>query len=634
MCVLRAARLGPKARLLLATLLLAAPAVLAGIYLAVGGRPPTAGSPQLPERYAFWDAAGSYETDQALARWDDERRITLHTLPFPAWSVPADPSWDEDPYGSQSWTFWYHSLAWLKTPAYGYRTAGGEAYAEQVVDYLFDWIADNPRREPASRRAWYDHAVAIRTDTMVYLHHQLLDGRLDGAQRRILEASLLQHGRVLRSYMDRERFVGHNHNYFHSLSLYQLATHFPELDGADEWRSRARQRIAELMTEMVDQDGVSTEQSATYQLIAISLFTRADAYLIQFDDGFRRAERDLLRKMIEFAALLIRSDGTGPPFGDTAYGNNLEGRLRQLAAEDLLTPWAAHSLADPAERSAGDRPPDLVVLHHSGYVIMRPAGQPETHLFANFGPARRVHGHWDQLGFSYFSRGVDVLVDSGGPYEYGAEGRSQFMAPHAHNTVVIDAETSQSGDAQLLASHDDERISLASGLRRSESGVVHTRSLVMLKEHEVLLVIDELSPEQNGEHSYELMLQLPPDAQLETASGALRAELRDGVTANISLAASAEPRIAVFEGVEGERWLGWVTDGTRSRLAAPTGVAKLSAADAWLVSAVRLERDSPQLGELRREGDRVVLPLVIDGASHVLVVSGDFAELREEAPAP
>jgi hypothetical protein len=654
----RAARRGPGALWLLASVVLAAIVIVIGVYQAVDGTwpgtasspaagatrspgpSPTSGaqstqrSPGTPEQHEFWDAAGGYETEQALARWDDERQITLHTLPFPAWSVPTNPAWDEDPYENQSWTFWYHSLAWLKTPAYGFRTTGHEAYAEQVISYLFDWIEDNPRPEPASRRAWYDHAVAIRTDTMVSLHAQLLEGWLETPQREVLETSLHLHGRVLRAYMDSERFVGHNHNYFHALSLYQLATHFPELEGADEWRSRARLRISELMSEMVDPDGVSTEQSASYQLIAISLFTRADAYLRQFGDGFGGGERDLLLKMVQFAALLIRSDGTGPPFGDTAYRNNLEGRLRQLTTDDLLTPWAAHILAEPAVRSPSNSPPDLVVLPHAGYVIMRPANQSGSHLFADFGLERRVHGHWDQLAFSYFSAGLDVLVDSGGPYEYGARGRGQFMAPHSHNTVVIDGETSQSGDARLLGSHDDARVSMARGLRRSETGVVHTRSLIMLKEHDVLLIVDELSPDRAGQHQYELMLQLPPEAQVNTVPGGLEADLAGTTRANIALRASSEPEIAVYQGLDGERWLGWVTDGTRSRLPAPAVVARLTAGDAWLVSAIRLDRQAPELVDLDRRGEQLELRLVVDGSKLELVIGAQSVELREQLVGP
>ncbi len=73
--------------------------------------------------------------------------------------------------------------------------------------------------------------------------------------------SLETHGQVLDGYVTGKAFRGHNHNLFHSLSLYNLALVFPELRNSSKWLSDARARISWLFPEIVQTDeGVSLEE--------------------------------------------------------------------------------------------------------------------------------------------------------------------------------------------------------------------------------------------------------------------------------------------------------------------------------------------------------------------------------------
>lgn len=201
----------------------------------------------------------------AVADWRRSRTISL--AGHDGWLVPTDPTWHEDPFGDPSWVLQYQSLAWLQTA-----WVAGDRRA--VATLVMDWIKDNP--VSAGGAAWGDHAIAYRTDTLVKLLAEGLASELEPRDLASLVNVLYQQGVALRRFLDDPAWVGHNHNLFHALSLFNLAVAIPQLAHADEWRSRAHQRVNELLSEMVDPiEGISAEQSIAYHFVALDLFVTA-----------------------------------------------------------------------------------------------------------------------------------------------------------------------------------------------------------------------------------------------------------------------------------------------------------------------------------------------------------------------
>jgi heparinase II/III-like protein len=548
-----------------------------------------------PPEDEIWSVeSGGYDRPATRSLWDDGRQVVFGSAaPF---AVPENPTWAENPHHDLTWLRDYHSLRWLNIPASAYLATGDTRYRDQVKFYLLDWIADNPRgRGAPSERSWFDGAVGYRTDLVVDLFAPVLADALTPAEFGVLLGSLELHGRLLDRYLSMPGLAGHNHNLFHALSLYSLANAFPQLEQADQWRSDARQRISTLMPEMVDVDeGVSLEQAASYHMLAIRLFGRADEYLSQFGDGLSDAEMATLSRMAAFAALLMTPDGDLPAIGDTAYGTDGRQALAQLKQRGITNPFADFALSRGAE---GTEPPDASFFPRSGYAIMRPnysrgdAWERDLQLIVDTSPQMRDHGHNDVMNVLLTAFGNALLVDSGGPYAYGDEGRDAFVDAIGHNVVVVDGGATAPGPARNLVETDDDRHSVVAATYGAAEGVDDRRTVILLKPSTVVIV-DRLTPLDDASHDYELLYHLPPEATVSqpadlpagpnTESGVVDAGSASmGYTVTSSDHMSAE----VVEG-RSDPALGWVTEGHLQRTPAPVLSFREQAGEAWFATAL------------------------------------------------
>jgi hypothetical protein len=553
---------------------------------------------QTEERYPpadeIWSiVGGGYDRPAARSLWDDGRQVAFGSAP--PFAVPLDPTWAEDPNHDLRWLRDYHSLRWLKIPAAAYLATGDTRYRDQVKHYLLDWIADNPHsREAPSVRSWFDGAVGYRTDLMVELFEPVLADALSPAEFGVLLESLERHGRALDRYLSRPGLIGHNHNLFHALSLYSLANAFPQLAEADQWRDDARQRISALLPEMVEVDeGVSLEQAASYHLLATRLFARADEYLGRFGDGLTDEELATLSRMAAFAAILTMPNGQLPAFGDTPYGADGSQALVDLQERGIDHPYLDYVLSRGA---TGDEPPDASFFPRSGYAIMRPnysSGDGwlrDLQLVVDTSPAVRDHGHDDTMNVLLAAFGSPLLVDSGGPFAYGNDGRDAFVGARAHNVVVVDDGEPASGATRDLVMTDDERHSLVAATYPAAGGVDDRRTVILLKPA-LVVIVDWLGPPDDVAHDYELLFHLPPDASVAPSPAQDARNERHGMIEAGSAAmgyrvASSDDLFGdVVEGQE-QPALGWVTESHLQRTPAPVLSFRQHGGAAWFATAL------------------------------------------------
>ena len=521
----------------------------------------------------------------ARKQWDQGQQIRLGG--FPTFAVPEDPTWAEDPFDDTTWLRNYHSLTWLLIPARAYLVTGAPRYQEQVKRYLLDWIEENPRGSAPSTRAWFDGSVGYRTDLMVELFKPVLADALTADELGQLLESLRVHGRALRDYLRLPGLVGHNHNLFHALQLYNLSVAFPELPGADGWRTEARRRVSSLMPEMVSvNEGVSLEQAANYHLLAMQLFDRADGYLKRFDDGLSRAELQTLASMASFAALLFSPTQELPAIGDTQYGANGWDRLVALRAKGPIDPFADYVLT---HGRSGQRPPDSNFFPESGYAILRPAYSPcqawsnDLQLIVDTSARERPHGHDDVMNVLLTAYGHSLLIDSGGPYAYGKPERHGFVGALAHNVVVADDASVEPGPVGDLVETDTATHSVVAGSYMVAKGVRDRRTVVLAKP-ELVLVVDQLQATDNELHRYRLLYHLPPDATV-TADGTAGLVRAGTAGMGFRVVGSRPLEMEVVEG-RAATSLGWVTNGHRARTPAPTLSVAQTGRELWFVTVL------------------------------------------------
>jgi hypothetical protein len=541
-----------------------------------------------PPRQAARDPAAAIEA------WQADRRIAFDDIGYDPWPVPGDPSWAEDPFDDAAWRFRYHSLTWLQAPAAA-ATAGDTGAASAIRALVLDWIRDNPRGAPADRRAWYDHAVALRTETLVWLAaSRLLDG-LDPPDREVVAAALADHGRVLRRYLDEPRFVGHNHGLFHALALFDLAVAMPDLPAAGEWRTRARERVSELLGEMVDPgEGVSTERSVAYHDVALGLFADALPFLARHGSAFAPEEVESLGRMARFGLLVGQPDGSRPAVGDTLYGSMHEdlGPYERVQAE-VSDPVIAFLMSRGRE---GTRPPDLAAFPRTGWVVMRPgygdgaAWVDDPHLVLRADPDAAIgaHGHHDAAGLTYFAAGRPWFVDAGGPFRYDDPRRAELVAARAHSTLVADDLARPAGPARLVETGDASGWTWAVVERSVAPQVVHRRTVVLLDDGR-LLVVDAVEPDDAKPHDVAVLFHLAPEADVDLDPSGLGALLGvSGTPGRLELAASGAFDLVTIRGRTEPSLLGWVTPVHHTLMEAPVVVVSRSApGPAWFVAVLR-----------------------------------------------
>ena len=543
-------------------------------------------SASMPPAEALWTShVNRYGTEAAAERWQADRAVQM--LSYPAYQVPADPTWSEDPNSDLAWQTHYQSLTWLQAPARAYELTGDVTYRDDVRGYLLDWIEDSSSGPAPSPRTWYDGAVGYRVDAIVQLWRPVLADALAGADLHRVLGSLHRHGEALHRYLFEDRFRGHNHALFHALSLYNLAVSFPVLRDAAEWRRDARARISSLLPEMVAVDeGVSLEQAANYHFVAMRLFTNAHEYLTRHQDGLTADELQTLRGMASFGARLLTPTGQLPAIGDTSYGVlDAERHISRLLALGIDSPEAEFVLSRGTD---GVAPPPVSYFPRSGYLVARPAyaadgsWENDLQLIVDTQGKLKPHGHHDAMNVLLHAAGGPLLIDSGGPYAHGNPFRQDLVGAHAHNTVVADGIVDERGSAFDVLFEDGEEMTWLAGTV-DLSPAARDRRVVILLKPDVLVVVDLLSAVDGARHAYELLYHLPPSSLItvEDDEGTVRA---GPAGMGFSIAASSSGPVSVVEGGE-DPAVGWVTTGHALRTPAPVLVRRQQARDGWFVAA-------------------------------------------------
>jgi Heparinase II/III-like protein/Heparinase II/III N-terminus len=539
----------------------------------------------LGDQSDLWRAgAGTGDSDEALDAWRAGRLVSLSGRD--PWPVPVDPDWSEDPYDNLTWSAHYQSLAWLQALARGYR-AGDKELGEDLRRYVLDWIESNPRQDAKSERAWYNGAVHRRTNTIVAMWDVLLEVLDDRELVRVL-ASLRQHGNHLDSYLRKPSFYGNNHNLFHALSLLNLAKNVPVFQPV--WERDARARIHTLLREMVDAtDGVSTEQASGYHYLAARLFTTAQRYLRADGDSLSEEDMGLLGEMTRFGALLPHPGGTVPAIGDSPSGasdGHAWGSIERIRDLGVTTPEADFIISRGAE---GERPDDATFFEGQGYAIFRPsygdagAWEDDLHVVVDMGPDARVHGHDDAMNVVLAAHGEELLIDSGGPYQYGVRDRRAFTGPAAHNLVVVDGGAYGDGAVTVERAIDRPSYSIITGSHARSPGVSYRRSVLVLKPR-IVVVVDELRATDGKRHRFDLLYHLPPHAAIE-ADGTDAVVTVGAAGMGLAVVGNRDPEAVVRRG-ESDPLFGWVTPSNGERDPAPVVDVSQDGTSAWFVTAI------------------------------------------------
>ncbi|MEU0572226.1 heparinase II/III family protein [Nonomuraea sp. NPDC005983] len=383
-----------------------------------------------------------------------EGRVTFAGLPPVDLGTDADIDWRQNPHGNRSWALNLHALRWVGRLVAEYERSGRRDHLDRAAALADDWLRANPRRgRDVSPWAWSEHAVALRAPVLVCLSAHVRTPRLwDG---------LAEHGAVLADpALYRE---GHNHGLDQDIALLVVGCRL----GRDRWRDLAIRRMTRSAELAVDAQGVLHEQAPRYGLY--------------------------VHRRLGAALRAIEASGADVPASLAARRAALETYVVHATQPDGRLVPIGDSPADtrPTGFPSGDGP--LVRVFDGGYVFGRSAwGDARSAYYSiRFGPGRRLHGHEDHLGVTYYAHGRPILVEAGfHSYEKTAY-QEWTRSPEAHNVPVVTGAEFRPGTATRLAGSAMGASRQSFRLADDAYGVRRTREVLVSHGADLMAVLDE-----------------------------------------------------------------------------------------------------------------------------------------------
>jgi len=486
-----------------------------------------------------------------------------------------DPTWQADPVGSRTWRLYYHSLAWLLALTWGadHNSDPSEILSE-IKALVFSYLEANVFSPAADEMAWDDHAAADRLSVLAHLAKHYLDPVLTGEQTETLRTGIEVHIQRITSFYESKKWIASNHGLFHAVALLNAGIVLSGSREGDRASQAGKEYLFAVVEAMVDpREGVSLEQSFAYHSINLIILRRIALFLKRNSiDGNERLS-EIAGLMVEFN-LAIR--GTGNKLlaiGDTLFGSTIPESALRPATGEVTTERVAHILSAGSE---GQPFPDLLLYRSVGWAVFRSGEvyrghEPVTRAVFTFSSTRGPHGHFDALSFAVQFRGNDLLVDSGGPYSYGDPLRFEyFVAPRAHNTILIDDRDHQGG-ARLMSSGDLDGATYVVAQHDGYALASLTRAVIHLSDATFAVV--DASSRLSTPSKFTTLWHLSPRASTEdlprTAGRGLSIRLDDAI-GSLRMWSDGPYDVSVRVGSPDWSPVGWVTSAIDTKKAAPT----------------------------------------------------------------
>jgi hypothetical protein len=472
-----------------------------------------------------------------------------------------------------------HALDPIGLPLAAHSHAPDQRWIDHALSLALDWLDAHPSRETEVPFAWYDMAVGLRAYRLGYLLDVVArdPSQSDDTILRLLDGVRLH----LDALADDTQFAGHNnHGLYQAAGQIAVTRRFAELDATGRHRAQAEGRLKAMIAAQFSSEGVHIEHSPGYHRIVLAAFIRlVESGLIDDPKAIGKIE-----SIEEALAWFIRPDSKLVTIGDTD--------AKPLEREPFAEARSA-ALRLMASRGETGTPPQTNVrgFPRSGYVVFRehwPSGPEDlaegAHLVQACGFHSRTHKHADDLSFTWFERGREILVDPGRlgyrrkgdmPAElarlgfmYSDPQRIYVESTRAHNTVEIDRKShdrraSPYGSALDAWGHTDDFFWARSSATFGED-IEHVR-LLLLYPGRFLLVVDDLNDRDGDLHHFCQRFHVAPEFSVRPRAGGLTLSNEDAQVPPLHVLTLADARFCgVARGQREPELLGWISRGSGS----------------------------------------------------------------------
>ena len=477
-----------------------------------------------------------------------KNRIIGVWVSFDDYELPSDIDWGADPFENKTWKLYFNSLNWLYALFWGIDNERDDpallhSYVMEYCSYLLEGDVND--------MAWFDHATSDRLCFLAALLSHPSTKSLDGEMRTVIEQAIHLHIDNIKEYYDSELWFDNNHGIFHAMALINISHIFSEGTGGFDVKKLGTDYLRIALSGIIDvEDGISLEQSLYYHQLAIELLETIPFNAL---DDIDLDIEDIIKRMILSNGWFTLNGRLMPAIGDTS----------------LIAHAPAKYMPDNSLEYG------MRVYARGGMTIVKNINEGLIDHFTMLHRLERAaHGHFDALSITLSHNNKQFLIDSGGPYNYGSKIRySYFISNLAHNVIVINGKTHQSGAAFLGSTDHGNRNYSVAALHRGYEPIVHRRDAFILHDCGVI-VVDTLEGIREMTR-LDILWHIHPDCEVDAALQPIRlhhAEQNVLIHTHPSFANSH----SIISGSEDDQPQGWVTEGIANKRPCPTIVFSTS----------------------------------------------------------
>jgi Heparinase II/III-like protein/Heparinase II/III N-terminus len=542
-------------------------------------RPRSTVAPLAPN-YTTYPCPGysGLQTTNPLASVMTDRFTWSTFAPVKVGNGAGNVNWRLNPYKNASWYMWLHSLRWVGQ-AINAGLTGNVTALNHARAIAKDWIRDNPY--PWTNNAAAHESTMHRTNVLICLREAIMrtsPGSTLPAADAWLNTALLSHARFIQNYWSGP---GDNHGTDESTALLGVGC----LLGRTDLRNQAITRLSQGITTAIDPQGASNEQSTSYAQFNYSLWGRAENALITCNITTGTTIPQRRRLLANFVA----------------QSTNALGKLAQIGDSEVVNAVPFPGTDAEWAGSAGTRgraPAVRSSRYTAGYAFgrtgwgtgSRPFRQ-ESFYSLHYGPARRLHGHFDHTSLTYVARGRDILIDGGHPGYVAGAWRTWAMSGFAHNVMTVPTATVvPSAATRLSRSAYLNRADFFEVTGQPYVGVSRVRAVLVLRDPDLIVTLDRGT--SSRAQQWQTLWHLPSGQSARVFSRTTAIASRPGdITQTIAFQvpfrqALPPGAILVQRGLTTPRIQGWHYPSITRRTTAPTLMFARSATTATILSVI------------------------------------------------
>lgn len=430
------------------------------------------------------------------------------------WNVVFSPS-------PATFQLWMQSLGMVSILTRAFLITGEKRYLYKANYFLRDWDRyDCSVKSKENNMVWHDHGSALRANSIIYFALVSDEaGELDEEKAIFLRKLIKRHC----DFLTREdKYTkNHNHGIFQDQSLLYCA-YFMDDNDSDKLIELALKRLQGQIEFAFNSEKVHVENSSAYHIALLYMLNTIAEFLDMKKHPLTFYVKANIKESADFLSHLNRPSGNLLNTGDSSIdGKKLKIDLnaRKLGSDAYLFSATQGKEGEESENES-------VVFPKSGYYFYKEKSRycsdfsKATWKMFKGGYSSRTHKHADDLSIALYSKGYDILIDTGYyNYAIGSNISDYLKSSLAHNTVIVDdksysTESEMSHNTSIYTYRLDEDVDIVTGYNNMYDGVSIARTVYSA--NDVTVIVDDIV--SDDEHKYTQAFHLSDDMKVVSKS--------------------------------------------------------------------------------------------------------------------